>query len=155
MKVSSNHAAVHAKAATHTKKAAPAGITAAQVKALGKEINNRLQNSDVGIDQSQTAGSDITNQDAPRGTAPKAAALYEKWLSQYDPRTAQQEGVALYSFNLQDISSKQPNTPVWGVMKYDENSGVMVLFDRKGEIGKGKLNDDNQTYTWSAAKSAS
>jgi hypothetical protein len=123
------------------------------VRSIGHYVNNQIANNDVGIDQSETAGTDITNQTPPRGTAPKAAELFLKFQKAYDPRTAQQEGAALYAFNLKDIDSKHPDKPLWGVAKWDENGGFMVLFDRKGEIGRGKL-DDNQLYRWAARKQA-
>jgi hypothetical protein len=121
-------------------------LTAAQTKGLQGSINYRLKNSDVGIDQSETAGTDITNQTAPRGTSPKAAALYEKFKAAYDPRDFQSAGASLYAFTLKD------GQQAWGVQKWDDKSTLMVLFDRTGEIGRGKLND-NGVYDWSVRKS--
>jgi hypothetical protein len=121
-------------------------LTPAQAKGLEGSINYRLRNVDVGIDQSQTAGTDIENTTAPRGTSPKAAALYEKFQAAYDPRDFQSAGAGLYAFTLKN------GQQAWGVRKWDDKSTIMVLFDRTGEIGRGKLND-NGVYDWSVRKS--
>jgi hypothetical protein len=128
--------------ASHSKPAGNGAFTKAQTRALGAEINKELANSDVGIDQAEVAGTEIRQQTAPRGTQPEAAALYKKWAATADPHNVETAGASLYEFD-------SAGGKAWGVMKWDDKSTIMVLFDAKGEMGRGKLNDDNVSYSWS------